>query len=133
MIINTRADYDAAPREEQERFLRLLAAGSKQWKWQGGEWQLVNDTSAAHRFGFSDEKLPKLPEPKKPDYNPDERAREALAAEIRYRRNSLLEATDYAVQPDSPHDTPEMREYRQALRDVPQQKEFPHKVDWPVK
>lgn len=81
-IINTRADYDAAPQEEQERFLKMLAAGSKQWKWQDGDWQLVTDTSAAERFGFTDKELPELPEPKKPDYNPDEQADEQLRAEI---------------------------------------------------
>ncbi len=58
-------------------------------------------------------------------------ADERVAAEVRSKRDSLIRDTDYAVLPDSPHDTPEVRKYRQALRDVPQQKGFPHKVTWP--
>ena len=58
-------------------------------------------------------------------------ADEQAAAEVRAKRDGLIRDTDYMVMPDSPHDTPEVRAYRQALRDVPQQKGFPHKVTWP--
>ncbi len=58
-------------------------------------------------------------------------ADEQAAQEVRSKRDSLIRDTDYAVLPDSPHDTPEVRKYRQALRDVPQQKGFPNKVTWP--
>mgnify|MGYP006436216051 CR=1 FL=1 len=131
MIINTRADYDAAPQQVQERFLLLMANGAKQWKWKDGQWQLVTDMSGAEALGFTTGDLPDVPDPPEPDYNPDERATAQLAAEIREQRDRLIAATDYAVQPDSPHDTPEMRAYRQALRDVPQQKGFPESVEWP--
>jgi hypothetical protein len=58
-------------------------------------------------------------------------ADEQAAEEVRSRRDALISDTDYMVMPDSPHDTPEVRAYRQALRDVPQQKGFPNKVTWP--
>jgi hypothetical protein len=58
-------------------------------------------------------------------------ADEQAAEEVRAKRDELIRDTDYMVMPDSPHDTPAVRKYRQALRDVPQQKGFPHKVTWP--
>ena len=54
--------------------------------------------------------------------------------EIRARRDRLLAATDWAVLPDSPLDAQlleEVKTYRQALRDVPQQERFPSAITWP--
>jgi len=45
-------------------------------------------------------------------------------------RNHLLALSDSKVWPD--HVTDEWRVYRQALRDVPAQAEFPTNVTWPV-
>lgn len=132
MIINTKADYESAPHAEQERFRAAIAAGLHKWKWDGEEWLLETDYSQAESFGISKQSLPDIT-PEKPDYNPDERAKAQLAAEVRTERDRLITATDYAALPDSPHDTPEMRAYRQALRDVPQQNGFPESVDWPVR
>ena len=132
MIINTKADYEAAPKHEQQRFRAAIAASVHRWKWNGAEWELKTDYAQAEAFGLSKKSLPDI-KPEKPDYNPDERAREQLAADIRAERDRLIATTDYAVQPDSPHDTPEMRAYRQALRDVPQQEGFPDSVEWPEK
>ena len=56
------------------------------------------------------------------------------ADEIRARRDRLLAATDWAVLPDSPLDAQlleEVKTYRQALRDVPQQERFPDSITWP--
>ena len=132
MIINTRADYEAATEQEQARFRAAIATGVHKWTWNGAEWELKTDYSQAEAFGLSKKSLPDI-QPETPDYSPDERAREQLAAEARARRDALLEETDYAVQPDSPHDTSEIRAYRQALRDVPQQEGFPYDVRWPEK
>ena len=55
------------------------------------------------------------------------------AATIRQERNRLLKDTDYAVLPDSGHDTQEIRTYRQALRDITSQETFPDSVTWPTK
>lgn len=55
------------------------------------------------------------------------------AASIRQERNQLLKDTDYAVLPDSGHDTLEIRTYRQALRDITSQETFPDSVTWPTK
>ena len=56
------------------------------------------------------------------------------ADEIRAKRDKLLDATDWAVLPDSPLDEPSqtaLKAYRQALRDVPQQVGFPGNITWP--
>ena len=52
------------------------------------------------------------------------------AAEARTKRDLLLSATDFHALTDT--DMSEaMTAYRQALRDVPQQDEFPTEIDWP--
>lgn len=59
---------------------------------------------------------------------------EALAAEVRSTRDSLLRDCDWTQMPDSPLSEEEKsawQTYRQALRDVPQQEEFPQNVTWP--
>ena len=53
---------------------------------------------------------------------------EELAASVRAERNKLLALTDHLVMPDYPLDTGKLEEikaYRQALRDIPQQPGFP--------
>ena len=61
-------------------------------------------------------------------------ARDALVMAARRRRGALLAASDWTQLPDSPH-TKQQRQawkaYRQALRDIPQQKAFPSVIDWP--
>lgn len=55
-----------------------------------------------------------------------------MAAYQRDERNKLLAETDrYAVADGQLTD--EMRTYRQALRDVPQQSGFPDNITWPTK
>jgi len=59
-----------------------------------------------------------------------------LAAAIRAKRDSLLAETDKTQLPDA--DIEECcrdayREYRQALREVPEQEGFPREVEWPEK
>lgn len=53
---------------------------------------------------------------------------EELAARVRTERDRRITATDYLVMPDYPLDTDKLEEikvYRQALRDLPQQPGFP--------
>lgn len=69
------------------------------------------------------------------EYNPeDEMSDEELAQRVRNRRNSLISQSDFYVQPDYPS-TPEgleaVKAYRQALRDITEQKGFPRNVEWP--
>lgn len=69
------------------------------------------------------------------EYNPeDEMTDEQLAARVRMRRDSMISRTDFYVQPDYPSD-PEgleaVKDYRQALRDIPEQSGFPRNVHWP--
>ena len=64
-----------------------------------------------------------------------------IAASIRIERDKRIAATDYLVMPDYPLDTDKLEEikaYRQALRDLPQQPGFPWggpddpECPWPV-
>lgn len=57
---------------------------------------------------------------------------EAKEIEVRYKRNDLLAETDWMAVGDRTTTQAE-RDYRQALRDVPQQSGFPHNVTWPTK
>ena len=134
MIINSKTDLDNAPEDTRARFLRRLAAGVKRWTGEGGEWKLTEHTRHLKKFGLTVDDLPDVPEPPKPDYNPDERAREQLATQLREQRDDKLRATDYTVLPDYPlsdSERDEVTTYRQALRDVPQQEGFPGDVTWP--
>ena len=57
-----------------------------------------------------------------------------LATEIRSKRNSLLAETDYLLMPDYPISKEyleKVKEYRQELRDITKQDEFPKEVTFP--
>jgi len=59
-------------------------------------------------------------------------ANNRLAAEERQKRNGLLAETDYFGASDVTMSS-DMTAYRQALRDVPQQTDFPTSINWPTK
>lgn len=56
---------------------------------------------------------------------------EAAAQAVRYNRDKMLAASDWTQIPDAPVDAAAWAEYRQALRDVPEQEGFPETVIWP--
>ena len=56
----------------------------------------------------------------------------AAAAEVRAERDKRIAATDWTVLGDAKTTKADWREYRQALRDVPEQAGFPYAVQWPV-
>ena len=61
---------------------------------------------------------------------------EELAQQIRAKRNSLLSQTDYLMMSDYPINDDNrklIKEYRQALRDIPEQSGFPRTIAWPEK
>lgn len=59
---------------------------------------------------------------------------EEVAAQVRMERNNLLRETDWTQLADVPQATKDLwDDYRQALRDVPQQEGFPHEIVWPEK
>ena len=65
-----------------------------------------------------------------------ELAIEKKAGLIRQQRDALLSATDYMMMPDYPMSElarENLKVYRQALRDVPEQPGFPNSVVWPIK
>ena len=58
----------------------------------------------------------------------------ALPTNIRLDRDYLLQQCDWTQQPDVPEATRnKWKDYRQALRDVPQQPGFPNTIVWPTK
>ena len=60
----------------------------------------------------------------------------ALADRARQERDSLLSETYFYVIPDYPsteEGLEEVKAYRQALRDVPNQEGFPRSIEWPIK
>ena len=61
---------------------------------------------------------------------------EAVAANVRAQRNLLLKETDWTQLSDaqpSVYSVDGFTEYRQALREIPEQEGFPHNVIWPEK
>jgi hypothetical protein len=132
MIINTRQDLDAAPADAKDSFMALLALGINSWSWADGQWTLQQNTATIERFGFTLADFSDAPVPEMPDYNPDAQAAEQLAEEIRTERDRLLSASDWTQVADAPVDQAAWAEYRQALRDVPEQEGFPENVVWPT-
>ena len=57
---------------------------------------------------------------------------EALAGNIRAKRDRLLKESDWTQLPDAPVDSTVWAVYRQDLRDIPQQVGFPADVSWPA-
>ena len=57
---------------------------------------------------------------------------ENLKGEVRSKRNQLLQACDWTQLADASVDSLAWANYRQALRDVPQQAGFPTNVTWPT-
>ena len=55
----------------------------------------------------------------------------SLSDSVRQERNLRLAATDFYMLPDAPTQPAGLANYRQALRDVPQQPGFPWVVEWP--
>ena len=56
---------------------------------------------------------------------------EEKAVTIRRKRDKLLAQSDWTQVADAPVDQTAWATYRQTLRDIPQQVEFPNNVNWP--
>lgn len=68
------------------------------------------------------------------EYVPPQPSDEEVAEDVRYKRDYLLKESDWTQLPDVPVKTKEKwADYRQALRDVPEQPGFPHEIEWPEK
>ena len=62
--------------------------------------------------------------------------KEILSLDVRLERNKILSNTDHLIQSDYPisdEKKQEIKAYRQALRDIPQQDGFPENIVWPDK
>lgn len=76
-------------------------------------------------LSWSIEKIPELTQEEK---------RAQAESQVRVKRDALISHTDYLLTPDypiTPEDMLAVKEYRTALRDVPQQDGFPFEVVWP--
>jgi len=83
--------------------------------------ELVPDDQFTQRFDGEAWVTPVLPDP-----TPEE-----LADNVRAERDALLYASDWTQVADAPVDQAAWAAYRQALREVPQQADFPQSVGWP--
>ena len=96
-----------------------------------GSWYLPNNMCV--------EGDPPTDEPGKWEYDDGEwleLTTEKKAEWARQQRDALLSVTDYMMMSDYPisdTDRDALRAYRQALRDVPEQPDFPNSVVWPVR
>jgi hypothetical protein len=70
-------------------------------------------------------------EPLPIDYQHDHLAPPTLAERRTALRDALLRHTDFFALTDSPDMPPEVEAYRKALRDVPEQADFPNTIKWP--
>lgn len=85
--------------------------GEGPYKWEGSRW-----------VAYDQEPPQSVPGP---DYG-------AMADDVRKQRNDLLAACDWTQVADAPVDKDAWAAYRQALRDVTEQPDFPVSVVWPA-
>lgn len=87
--------------------------------WANQNGAVIKETDAGYE-------IQKAPEP----------TAEEKAERIRSRRDALLKETDYLLMADYPADSAlleQVKAYRQALRDLPEQSGFPDTVTYPTK
>ncbi len=64
--------------------------------------------------------------------NEIQQIRSNLESDIREKRNRLLLETDWSQLQDAPVDKEKYATYRQQLRDITNQTDFPYTVEWPT-
>ena len=57
---------------------------------------------------------------------------EQASASVRANRDALLTSCDWTQLSDSPADKEAWANYRQQLRDLPEQAGFPYEITWPI-
>jgi len=115
-------------------------------KWDNGQWVLEDippqkPEQPYDSWTYDEETNEWVPPVAKPDENAewDEENLEwipgdvVLARNARTQRDTLLSQSDWTQVPDAPVDQQAWANYRQALRDVPQQAGFPTDINWPTK
>jgi hypothetical protein len=96
--------------------------------WEADEYTVVAAFSASLESRITDDFNAWLAHAKDADYD-------AAASEVRAQRDKLLKETDWTQVNDTPlpaESVAAYADYRQALRDIPQQNGFPYDVVWPV-
>jgi len=126
-------DYVTLPKTVDE----LIAFGKIKHDQQTAFWnkmtQLRNELLKEQKYVKQDLvdgwwELTKIPEPTA------EEIQAQIARDARSKRDYLISQTDYLLQPDYPISAEQLEEvkaYRQALRDVPEQDGFPETIVWP--
>lgn len=74
---------------------------------------------------------PVVEDPVFTEYDPSMYA-DINAQGVRYKRNEMLKDSDWTQVADSLVDKAAWATYRQALRDVPTQEDFPNEITWPT-
>jgi len=92
-------------------------------------WVDCPDDIESHRYTYENNQFSSIPET--PVVLPPDPPR--TAEETREIRNKRLAASDWTQLADAPVDKQAWANYRQSLRDVPNQSGFPANVTWPVK
>ena len=122
------SDWDAVPHQSRtmhHNILRALLTSFVQADPEHYREVAVNDDDG-NKIATTVEAIPE-PSP--------EEIKERKAAEVRAKRDYLLNKTDYLVSGDYPistEDLAKVKSYRQALRDLPEQEGFPESVEWPT-
>lgn len=94
-----------------EKFSNMLNVGESAIKSNDNEWEVVTGFYAKEQLA------------------------ESLAINLRVKRDKLLADTDYLMISDYPiseDNKQKVQIYRQLLRDIPQQENWPFIVEWPV-
>lgn len=131
-----------------ESKIKLLAAHKRLWAlhWKNGKGECQLDDPPENIF-FDKTKYNEYVKPYVDQWTAEKRRQKAkieaelnspenIEAAAREKRNYLLEKTDYLLMPDYPLSEEERAAwtaYRQALRELPDQKGWPTNISWPAK
>lgn len=97
---------------------------------------VVDSELANSYYDFKTKSFYELPPKPEGFYNFDANSKqwiadlEAWAADAKQKRQVLLYQSDWTQLPDAPVDQAAWATYRQHLRDITEQTEFPIKIDW---
>ena len=91
--VNSKKDLESLTQEEYDRFMNNLSHTIKKWKWDSSQqdWVLYEDTRSIERLGLKKNDFDDIPEPPKPDYNPEEKEKQSRRDELAQEAKRLLD------------------------------------------
>jgi len=133
MLVDTKGARAMTPRQLQEKFPNTSFPAELNNEALNGFDAAIADEAAKPAHDVTHELAPKVSQRGgKWVVDWDVRVRGNAADAARAKRDRLLAETDHHALQDVEM-TQAMREYRQALRDLPQQPGFPGNITWPEK